>query len=409
MEIITEQQKGDYDLFLSISDLDFYCSSTQAIGLVRAKNNFKENFQNLLSQLVDKTKARGGGLAHNSLGSHKILTAGQFGGEVKMTENECRLLLMGKAFFKKGFYLHPIFNEERLAGIIYLKFNPQTWEPVYKELVQAYAHLVSQNFKIHRKQSQLSDYADSLHQKKRELERIQKYNQNLLSITTHDLSSPLNAVSGYLEMIDDCLQNKESANKLYHYCKRVQSGVEDVSDILNQLNEVVKLKKGFSSLNSVKADANWMIKDVCNLLKSRAKKKNINLQIETKDTPAYVKVDMVKFKRVIHNLVSNAIKYTPQNKSIDVQTYKKNEQIYVQVRDHGIGISQEDMETIFDPFTKLHSSTSQSSCGLGLYISSYFMKLMNGKIMVESKEGKGSTFTVAVPSTAAFTVQSKTA
>jgi signal transduction histidine kinase len=394
---------------LSTSDLIFY-NTAPGSKRARGEDYLRTDLQSLLNQLVDKTKAQGGLLSYNGRGERQFLVAGDTDKEFEMSQNEHRLLLAGESFVKEGTYIQPVAGNGRLLGIICITINSRAWEPLCEDLASAYAQLAAQSFERNRKQDQLSKYARSLLEKKRELEQIQEYNQNLLSITAHDLSSPLNAVSGYLEMIDDYLGNEDHAHKLHYYYKRIQSGVNDVSEMLTQLNEVVKLKKGFSSLNSVNVEVNGIIKEVCNLLSGHAEKKGSHLQVEMKGEPAYIKADVVKFKRVIYNLVSNAIKYSQKYQPIRVRTEAKNGQIYINIRDSGAGILKEDMDTIFDPFVKHNSNGNDAaSYGLGLYISSYFTELMNGEIIAESKFGEGSTFTVVMPLVTASATQSRTA
>jgi signal transduction histidine kinase len=389
-------RSGEGGAYLSTSDLTFY-NAVQGVRQAGGEDHLRTDLQALLNQLVDKTKARGGLLSYNSRGKRQFLVTGDTNEAFAMTENERRLLMMDNFFVKDKTYIHPISGSGHLMGILCININLQTWESLCKELAYAYTRLAAQRFEMHRKQFALSKYVDSLYEKKRELEQIQEYNQNLLSITAHDLSSPLTAVSGYLEMIDEYLGNKESTTKLYHYYKRIQAGVSDVSDMLSQLNEVVKLKKGFSSLNSVKVEANGVIKEVCDLLEANATKKEIGLEVEVKGE-AHINADVVKFKRVIYNLVTNAIKYSHKQQPIYVLTDTNNEQLYIHIRDSGPGIPEEDMNTIFDPFVRHRSEESNvTSYGLGLYISSYFTELMDGRIIAESKTGEGSTFTVIMP------------
>jgi signal transduction histidine kinase len=401
--------KSGNESSLSTSDLIFY-NVEQGHRKVQEENNLCADLQALLNQLVDKTKAGGGMLSYNRLGTREFLVDGNIKKNFEMSEGDRSLLLAGEYFVKGETHIYPISDNSHLLGIICVSIDRWTWKPLCKDLIYAYARMAAQSFKMHRKQNSLSGNTDSLFEKKRELEQIQRYNQNLLSITAHDLTSPINAVSGYLEMIDEYLGNKEDATKIYHYYKRIQSGVNHVSDMLTQLNEVVKLEKGFLSLSSAKVDINWIIKEVCDLLKANAAKKEIDLQVSVKGEAIYADVDVLKFKRVIYNLVSNAIKYSRKHQQICVQTSTESERVYVHVRDNGTGIPEKAMNSIFDPFVKHHTrQDNPTSYGLGLYISSYFMELMNGKIIAESKLGKGSTFTVVMPLAAAPANQSQSA
>ncbi len=363
-----------------------------------------ETLNKLLAELVDKTNARGGFLKHGKAGSKVTLTSGEEELELELSINDRRLLLLGKPLMKKNAYVHPIRQQRNIIGLIGILYCPDLWKPLCKELVNAYAMLAAQNINIRQKEASLIAHCDLLLRKKKELEKIQEYNQNLLSMTTHDLSSPLNAVSGYLEMIEQCLEDQTNAQKLKQYYRSIQSGVNDVSEMLGQLNEVVKFKEGDRSLNTVKVDINWLVKDICELLKANAAQKGIDLQVILSATPVHAEVDMVKFKRVIYNLVSNAIKYTGRDRKILVGVGSDDESAKVYVKDEGIGIAENQLEEIFEPNVKLNPDTRDTfSKGLGLYISSYFIEEMDGQIAAESVQGKGSTFKVKLPLAAEMT------
>lgn len=389
---------------------DLIYSAVQGLKQPEDENHLQAELQSLLNQLVDKIDARGGLLSYNHSGTHISLAAGKTSREFAITRSERRLLFAGKPLIDKETLIYPISGSDSLVGILCIHISDQARLELCSDLVHAYARLAAQNIELTRRQTTLSTYADSLSAKKQDLEQIQKYNQNLLSITAHDLSSPLNAVSGYLEMIDEYLENNDHANKISYYYKRIQSGVSDISDMLTQLNEVIKLKKGFSSLDNTKFDVNELVRDVCHLLNTHAEKKDSSLQIDTKPASVYLNGDKVKFKRVIYNLVSNAIKYSREGRPIHVRTDTKEGQAYIYIKDRGPGISEEEMKTIFNPFVKhAPAENDTTSYGLGLYISSYFTKLMNGKIVANSRPGKGSTFTVVVPLAAAPSVEAKSA
>lgn len=367
--------------------------------------------QHLLEQLVQKIGAHGGFLAYYISGIQTKISVGKINHDYDLTPEEQSQLEYGNPVVKRDAYVYPIRRQNQFTGLIYLFRNAETWQPLSDELVQAYALLCAQNLQMEYEQNNLTKYANSLLDKKKELEKIQNYNQNLLSITTHDLSSPLNAVSGYLEMIDQCLEEDKSTQKLQKYHKQIQSGVSDVSDMLQQLSEVIKYKKGFLTLDKVTVDVNWIVNDICELLKANARKKDIELKAVPCERPIYIDVDIVKFKRIIYNLVSNAIKYTGRQKHIFVRIQADENNVQVQVKDEGIGISEDKLDKIFQPFVKLNKNEKgEDGCsqGLGLYISSYFVELMGGKILAQSKSGKGSTFTINLPRVAMATLQSQT-
>ena len=352
----------------------------------------------MLHKLVKKTGASGGIISYDHSGGPKVIHIGEGKATLSLPKNEQRILLMGKPLSKPDAYIHPINCKDCVCGLISLHHNAENRNPLSEDLVQAYAQLAAQNIDMQKSQHSLTQYANSLLEKKNELEKIQQYNQNLLSITTHDLSSPLNAVSGYLDLINDTLNEGRNTEKIKHYHQRIQSGVNDVSEMLGQLDEVIKYEKGFLTLDTVEINVNWLVEEVCDVLTANAQAKGVDLQVSTPDDPVYVEMDVVKFKRVIYNLVSNAIKYTSTTRHVHVALTCCDDEVKLCVRDEGIGISEDKLEAIFEPFVKLNDDRENKfSKGLGLYISSYFVDLMGGTIKVQSTAGKGSIFTVMMP------------
>ncbi|HLR76577.1 MAG TPA: HAMP domain-containing sensor histidine kinase, partial [Balneolaceae bacterium] len=366
----------------------------------RSGNARKERLASLLEQLLEKTGARGGMLLFLESNNIESIRLGKIQSGLQLTSRQKQLLAAGTPFMQGQIYLHPVYLREHLSGAICININKKTWKTLHEDLVEAYALLVARNIEITNKKKTFSGRDHLLQGKKNELEKIQQYNQNLLSIITHDLTSPLNAVSGYLEMIEKCLADKQARHKLEEYYKHIQMGVSDVFEMLKQLNEVVNLRKGSLTLNNERFDANSIVQKVGELLRATAENKEVKLQIHPAESPAFIEADAVKFKRIIYNLISNAIKYTPGRQHIFVSLKECADTVKIQIKDEGKGITKDKIEAIFEPFTKFDSGEKDLfSHGLGLYISSYLVKLMDGSISVESKPGKGSTFVLAMPRT----------
>ncbi|MDZ7772928.1 MAG: HAMP domain-containing sensor histidine kinase [Balneolaceae bacterium] len=209
----------------------------------------------------------------------------------------------------------------------------------------------------------------------------------------------MNAVSGYLDLMNDALEEDGDLSRILDYHRMIQSGINDISDMLNQLNEIAKIEKGLVSLHFTKVDLCWLIEETCDLLRPIAQKEDRRLVYDAPEYPVYAEVDFVKLKRVVYNLISNGIKYTGVGGRVAVSVENGGDMARVVVDDNGIGISEDDKEAIFEPFVKLNSSGKDglTSSGLGLFISSYFTRQMHGKISVDSVEGQGSTFMVSLP------------
>ena len=145
----------------------------------------------------------------------------------------------------------------------------------------------------------------------------------------------------------------------------------------------------------VSKDINQIIEGVVDNLKYEASNKD--MVIESSLSPLYpIEVDVILMKRVISNLVENAIKYSGANSKVLITTWDDEEWVYLQIKDDGIGIPREALAHIFDRFYRVKNDASHSikGSGLGLYLVKYFVELHGGSIVAESIQGQGTTFTV---------------
>jgi Signal transduction histidine kinase len=135
------------------------------------------------------------------------------------------------------------------------------------------------------------------------------------------------------------------------------------------------------------------------IMQVQAKNKHITLTFERSIKPVYVEVDLPKCKRILFNLIGNAIKYTQERGTVKVFVDSDTSLCKVHVKDSGIGINKDKIEAIFEPFRKLrnHGTSGEFSSGLGLFICNYMVRLFKGSIQVESELGVGSTFSMLLP------------
>lgn len=358
-----------------------------------------ESLKEQLEKLIARIEARGGCIYLSTEEDVRVIACGEPPGSDQLMAFDEMVLFSGNPILGEDRYIQPIPMDGQVIGYICLHMDSRHCTEDKRELIQAYTIIVAQELELIQNKSILERFSNRLLEKKRELEKTEQYNNNLLSITTHDLSSPLNAVSGYLDLMNDALEEDGDLSRILDYHRMIQSGINDISDMLNQLNEIAKIEKGLVSLHYTKVDLCWLIEETCDLLRPVAQKEDRHLDYEAPEHPVYAEVDFVKLKRVVYNLISNGIKYTGEGGRVSVSVEDGDGMARVVVDDNGIGISEDNKEAIFEPFVKLNSSGKDglTSSGLGLFISSYFTRQMHGKISVDSVEGRGSTFTVSLP------------
>ena len=218
---------------------------------------------------------------------------------------------------------------------------------------------------------------------------------------SHDIRTPMNAIIGFSDLLGKNLDNEE---KVREYLKKIKSSGNFLMTIINQVLEMARIESGTAILKTEAANLSELFYSVNTVLESDIQMKGIHCSIDTNVQHKYAFCDKTKLQEIYLNIMSNAIKYTPDDHAIHVTINETNfddkKARYVFVcEDTGIGMASEYLPHIFDEFSREHTATENkvSGTGLGLSIVKSFVELMNGRIHVESKPGKGTKFTVEIP------------
>ena len=218
---------------------------------------------------------------------------------------------------------------------------------------------------------------------------------------SHDIRTPMNAIIGFSDLLGKNLDNEE---KVREYLKKIKSSGNFLMTIINQVLEMARIESGTAILKTEAANLSELFYSVNTVLESDIQMKGIHCSIDTNVQHKYAFCDKTKLQEIYLNIMSNAIKYTPDDHAIHVTINETNfddkKARYVFVcEDTGIGMASEYLPHIFDEFSREHTATENkvSGTGLGLSIVKSFVELMNGRIHVESEPGKGIKFTVEIP------------
>jgi len=224
-----------------------------------------------------------------------------------------------------------------------------------------------------------------------------KQSTDMLSLifkASHDLKGPLRTIKSFSQILNKGLQDrlKDSEKDLFHY---VFEATDDLENLIIQL--VTYSKIGQTPLTFVEIDfGNFVELMKLNLQKQiQSKEATVNLKYSNEKITA----DREKMGLILNNLILNALKFQPKDQKpvIDIEISSKNEAWEISVKDNGIGINPDHIETIFLPFEKLHGKSKYKGSGIGLAICDRIIKDHKGKITVISEPNKGSTFTVLLP------------
>lgn len=348
-----------------------------------------------LDRLLHCTKAVGGAVFLSVDEDVPLTVLGDFPLDNHFNEDEEQILFSGKPVRLRNVAFFPVVIQEFIVGFLAIRDKGEQFD----DISLVYADLMAKELELANQTATLKYQNESIRRKQKQLEQAINFKNNILSLTTHDIRSPLTAVIGYLDMLDQGIKQKQNSDFLTDIHKRIKSGVSNVADLVDQLNEIALLELQRIELNFIKVDLNWLAQEVCDVMQGPALTKKHQLSFRRSDIPLYVEVDIPKIKRVLFNLIHNAVKYTPAGGVIEVSLSKEKRMAHISVKDNGIGIPKEKQVAIFEPFHKLnqYGTNGESATGLGLFTSNYFVSLFKGSISVESTPQIGSIFTVHLP------------
>jgi signal transduction histidine kinase len=231
----------------------------------------------------------------------------------------------------------------------------------------------------------------------KELKKLDESKTEFLSLASHQLRTPLSTIKGYLSMILEGDYGPIS-EEVKEAVKTVYQSNERLIGLVNDLLNVTRIEAGKLEYNPTLSDLEKLIKEVTEEMKLPAKKKNLKIEVFVEKLPKF-NFDPEKIRQVLINLLDNAIKYTEKGK-ITVIAKTQNSNVRVEVKDTGIGISRERLNSLFQWFSRGRGvyRLESGGFGLGLYIAKKIIEKAKGKIWAESEgEGKGSTFIFTLP------------
>ncbi|MEB0260444.1 MULTISPECIES: ATP-binding protein [unclassified Mucilaginibacter] len=226
-----------------------------------------------------------------------------------------------------------------------------------------------------------------------DLKKQEKFRRDFLSNISHEFKTPLFAIQGYIEALqDDELEDKQLA---LQFLEKASKNVDRLSYLINDLDEISKLESGEIPINYSKFKINDLIKEVFESLELKSKQHNIKLTFKQKyDDGIFVNADREKIRQVLVNLIDNSFKYGKEGGNTSVSTFTLHEQVLVEVTDDGIGIEEKFLPRLFERFYRTDTSRSRQigGSGLGLAIVKHIVEAHQQTINVRSTEGMGSTF-----------------
>jgi PAS domain S-box-containing protein len=242
-----------------------------------------------------------------------------------------------------------------------------------------------------------------LEKQSRRAQEANRMKSEFLANMSHELRTPLNGIIGFSEFIID---GKPGAlnPKQKEYLDDILNSARHLLQLINDVLDLAKVEAGKMELNPEAFSVEKAINEVCNVAKALAQKKQIAINIRVAPEVGRVTLDQGKFKQVLYNLLSNAVKFTDAGGTVEITISPVDgDRFRLQVADTGIGIKREDFSRLFREFEQLESGAARryEGTGLGLALTKKLVEAQRGEISVESEVGKGSTFSVVLPSAGA--------
>ena len=309
------------------------------------------------------------------------------------------LMLMGQAWFTNNVLILAstrmlfLFGASFffLAGIANLQQKRLVIRQLENEQARELAELTRLTEELQRRGNELEDAS-------RRIQEADRLKSQFLANMSHELRTPMNSIIGFSEILIERL-NGTIDPKHVSFLRHILTSGQHLLGIINDILDLSKIEAGKMEVFAEKFEVRPVIESVCTVMRGMAKTKMPTFVIETDGDLPPIETDLAKFKQILYNLLSNAMKFSPAESPITIRAMHVDETITISVRDQGIGIDPKNHDVIFEEFRQIDGSERRQfgGTGLGLALVKKFVQLQGGWIRVESAPGNGSTFSFTLP------------
>ena len=267
-----------------------------------------------------------------------------------------------------------------------------------RDLAQILAELEEKRGQLETLNVQLSETNRELNEANAKLRELSEMKEEFLALTTHDLRSPLTVISGVISFFTSGRLGELSPEQK-NMVAMMERNTQNLIELVNDLLDASKLESGTMRLEVTSINVRGVVDELRESMEPLAREKEIELVEALPEDLPPVEADRAKLRRVLLNLLSNALKFTQKGGTVEVRAAREGDRVRVAVSDTGVGIAPDDVARLFDKYEQARSRATrgEKGTGLGLYITKQLVELHGSQIKVESEVGQGSTFSFTLP------------
>lgn len=304
--------------------------------------------------------------------------------------------------------INMINNSMSAERLLHITVKPPFWASwyayvLYFILLWGIAYYIYRNYRNHQREKMVLAIEKI---EKENLKLLHQHKMNFFTYISHEFKTPLSIIVASIEMLSSRNQGEDAGNQ-DNIQQSIKRSANRLLSLVNQLMEFRKIETDHAVIHVTKGNIIDFSNQIIDIYRPLLEKKNIHLNIKMSYAKAEIFLDFEKLEKIMTNLLTNAIKYTPQDETIDFILNIDDDNLLLSVQDSGGGISEKKKDKIFEAFySDGFSNDVVESSGIGLALTASLVKLLKGKITVDSQLGKGSQFNVILPCEKSATITS---
>jgi signal transduction histidine kinase len=246
-------------------------------------------------------------------------------------------------------------------------------------------------------EKQVEERTAALRTANAQLVRASSAKTAFIAMMSHELRTPLNGIIGFADMLSDPMFGDHTPEETRDLASNIMASGRHLLGLINDLLDMAKIEAGKIEIKPVPTEVAALVYEVENVLSALARAKSIDMTTDVDNDVPLAMADPSRLRQVLFNLVSNAIKFTPEGGRITLDVVNLEQSVTISVSDNGPGLLPEEAERIFQPYERGSAGADDEGAGLGLALARSLIELQGGRIWVKSTPGKGSTFSVLIP------------